>query len=491
MHPFLKYPFDMYHHLLWINDYYHSNKTPESSVYFWHYCWAKIFEILNLDNTKLFTRAYIIHYMQTIITYFSIYYFSYTFNKFTFLKANKLNLHILSAWATLIWFTIYATESVGFHLVWIQWYSVNYQISLPLTLLSTALFFNFLFNKNGKYFYLVFYILITAIVLSIHSAEFVYFLMYLALLIAIYLDKIFIFLKTNKLTSIIIFILLSIILFYLDKIIPLISYRMPKLLTFILNNNYQGLWNTILAEGDFIVQLLSRAKDSFNELMVVSLCLLIPILLISLYLKKKKEHINLRFIIFLALSSLFVLIPMYQISAGIASTLTYKLIVNRFYYSSTIFLVIPIFAYLALYIFKKEKSILTSAVIALTVLGTFIYSRYAIATQQNYYKNIQSIKNAWNERKVGFNLSNKNINYIGKKIKKYEQKNSTNAIYFAREDIAFILKYIYKKRVYLPIRWRGNKLGKNFYIKAYKKDNNQTKILFTTPKGFPKYEPYK
>ena len=65
-------------------------------------------------------------------------------------------------------------------------------------------------------------------------------------------------------------------------------------------------------------------------------------------------------------------------------------------------------------------------------------------------------------------------------------------VFFSREDIAFILKYVYNKNVYLPIRWRGNVLQKDFYIKAFNnKKTKLKKVLFKTPKGFPKYEPYK
>ncbi len=496
MHPFLKYPFDMYHHLLWINDYYTNTTLPNDSRFFWHYFWSKIFYILHLDNSKLFERAYIIHYTQTIISYFSIYYFSFTISKFIIPKTkNKLSWHTIAAIATLIWITIYATASVGYHLVWIQWYSINYQITLPLTFLSFAFLLNTLFNKNTKlkYIYTILLLITTLTVLIIHSAEFVYFLMYLSLLSIIYIDKIFIFLNKNKIITVLIFIGLLLILFNLDKIISLISYRTPKLLVFILNSDFKGLWEYILKDGNTIIHLFNRAKNSFNELMIVSLFLTIPTFLISLKLRKA-NIINFRLVLLLIISSYFVLIPLYQISAGIASILTYKLIVNRFYYSSTIFLIVPIFSYLVLLLFRKEKNLLFLSLLSgIIVLSTFLYSRYAIDTQQNYYKNIQSIKNAWNERKVGFNLSNKEIEYIGQRLKEYETKFGKNLVFYAREDIAFVIKYIYNKNAYLPIRWRGNKLDKDFYIKAYQssKVKQNSKILFKTPKNFPNYKPYR
>ena len=60
--------------------------------------------------------------------------------------------------------------------------------------------------------------------------------------------------------------------------------------------------------------------------------------------------------------------------------------------------------------------------------------------------------------------------------------------YYARADIAFVIKYIFHKNVY----WEGRSRNPD-YIKMYEK-NMKTKefkhILFETPKGFPAYRPY-
>jgi hypothetical protein len=126
---------------------------------------------------------------------------------------------------------------------------------------------------------------------------------------------------------------------------------------------------------------------------------------------------------FLIIGSIFVLIPINQITAGIASLLTYQRLVHRFYYSSIIFMVIPIFSYLLLCILKKNKNLFFITLFTgIIILTTCYYSRFAIDTYQPFYKNIQSIKNAWKERKVGFNLSKDNIKFIGKEIEKYETK---------------------------------------------------------------------
>ena len=129
-------------------------------------------------------------------------------------------------------------------------------------------------------------------------------------------------------------------------------------------------------------------------------------------------------------------------------------------------------------------------VLLVILISTGVFSKHNDVLHHNYYKNIQSIKNSFHERKVGFNLSQEQINTIGKRITVYEQNNHTSKKikFYARADIAFVLKYIYKKHVL----WEGRRSNPD-YIKIYK--NREIKstnhILFETPKDFPKYIPYR
>ena len=76
----------------------------------------------------------------------------------------------------------------------------------------------------------------------------------------------------------------------------------------------------------------------------------------------------------------------------------------------------------------------------------------------------------------------------------YYTKNKTNkkSLYYARPDIAFVIKYIYRKKVF----WKGRYPNPE-YIKLYNKSikNKEHKkyyrILFEIPSEFPKYERYK
>jgi hypothetical protein len=129
-------------------------------------------------------------------------------------------------------------------------------------------------------------------------------------------------------------------------------------------------------------------------------------------------------------------------------------------------------------------------ILALTLTFTYIFSKHNDLLSHNYYKNITSIKNSFFERRIGFNLSQEQIRIIGDKIKQYEGQNTTHRKikYYARADIAFVIKYIYKKNVY----WKGRRANPD-YKKIYK-DNKNNKdyenILFEVPEGFPNYHPY-
>ncbi len=57
--------------------------------------------------------------------------------------------------------------------------------------------------------------------------------------------------------------------------------------------------------------------------------------------------------------------------------------------------------------------------------------------------------------------------------------------YYTRADIAFVIKYIYKRDVY----WKGRRVNPD-YIKIYKENKHDTAyyhILFEIPKSFPPY----
>ncbi len=128
--------------------------------------------------------------------------------------------------------------------------------------------------------------------------------------------------------------------------------------------------------------------------------------------------------------------------------------------------------------------------IALSLVLVTLFSKHTDVLNHNYYKNIKSIKNSFNERKVGFTLSQDQIDTVGELILKYEQNNYTHRKikFYVRADIAFVIKYIYHKEVY----WEGRSRNPD-YGKIYEKNKNHKdyeNILFEIPQGFPIYRPY-
>jgi len=249
------------------------------------------------------------------------------------------------------------------------------------------------------------------------------------------------------------------------------------------------LYEKIMQEGKILIGGYNRATASINELMYFILYLSIIIIVYFLWSKNKNTPINIRMGLFVGFTSLFILIPLFQFSSGLFGVIAYTRVVNRLYYSSSLFILLPIFAFYITNIYNLKLKYM-NLFILLSLISVFIFSKHNPILFHNYYKNIQSIKNSFIERKVGFNLSNKQIELIGQKLKIYEAKNhfKKKSFYYARADIAFVLKYIYSKNVH----WEGRHKNPD-YKKIYKdnKDNKDYRqILFETPKDFPQYRPY-
>jgi hypothetical protein len=103
---------------------------------------------------------------------------------------------------------------------------------------------------------------------------------------------------------------------------------------------------------------------------------------------------------------------------------------------------------------RKNRLLLLNLSFIFVLSSVWTYSKYE-TKYQVYYHNVKSIKNSFFEQRIGFNLSPKQIAYIGKEVKKDIQSNKTGKeiYYFARADVAFVLKYVYRQEVY----WKGRR----------------------------------
>lgn len=482
----------MFYHLEQIDKLYEATEISRKKL-LWHFFWAKTFYFLNIPNEAILFRATIIHLTQTYIAFFALYFFSHVIIRNLFIKIDKLTLQYLSLWSVLIWFTIFATYSMSHHLVWNMWYSVNYQITLPLFWYITALTLVLIAEETSirkKIFFILQILIISRFILQAHSMEFLYYFIYLFIFSIIFLDKIIYF--TKKYIYLVIPMLIIITYFITN-----IQSEVSPILKYLHYEKLPLLYESIVTQGQILTgnnihsHASNRAFVSINELMyLIGFISFIMSLLIVLDKKYKNQLINTKMFIFLILTSMLVLIPLFEFSSGLFAIVTRTNIVNRLYYISSLFIVIPVFVYYILYLHHKGKTklITINITIVFILASVYFYSKYDISHTQNYYKNIQSIKNSFSREKVGFNLSDEHIHIIGEKLKYYETHNKIQKpiYYYARDDISFVIKFIYRKEVL----W--NRKGNRDYAVSYEIDKNDIyhSILFETPQNFPAYRKF-
>jgi len=512
-HPFLRYPYDIIYHLIIIDDLYMQITHPVQKIvgigiddiysmipsggyepivlqrarFIWHYLWAELFVWMDIDSTQMFLRAKIIHLVQTFISVFSLYYFSKVVIRNTFKAIDTHMIQWLALWSVVIWLSIFATFSGAYHQVWMMWYSVNYQISLPLFWYMTALTLVLLLEETTwktKLFFVLQIQLFTRFILQVHSMEFMYYLMYLLVFSMVFMDKIFYFVKKYYYLFL---VLVGMVYYFITHFQP----EHSRIFDYLSIARLPVLYEDIMAQGEVLLRGYNRASASINELMVVSLGMGTVMILwtIGIKLRRKESNVNMSMLVFVVISSLFVLIPVFQFSGGLFGILTHTMVVNRLYYSASLFVLIPISIYM-LSIQYRWKLRMVNLWISVILLGVGVFSKHVDTLHHNYYKNIKSICNSFEERKVGFNLSFEQIEEIGEILKQYESDTKINQeiYYFARADIAFVIKYIYKRKVYWEGR-RANPEYKKIYEKR-KRSKDYKYILFKLPAGFPVYRPY-
>ena len=484
-HPFMRFPYDIWDHLIAIDNLNLSEVHGSRDI--WHAFWRNIFSVLSIGQNEILLRARIIHVTQVLLAFFTLFFFSKVLTRHIFKEISPLALSYLAYWSTLIWFVIFATFSMHYHLIWILWYSVNYQITLPLFWYITALTIVIFFEQYSwtvKIFYILQIALISRFILQAHSMEYIYYLMYLLVLSTLYFKELFILFKKYFYLIIPTFIL---ILFFLHQ------YQVEEspLITYLKGYHFSNLYASIAEQGNRLISGANRADAAVNELMKVALFAgwsMFAVLLLQ-KIKGDERKVNIRMFLFIFLTSLFIYIPLYTYTSGFAAVITKLDAVNRFYYSSSLFLLLPVTVYFFATLGGRKEHLFSINIIIITILlSTLIYSKHFSATH-NFAKNVHSLIQSFNEKAIGFNLSEKNIKTVGKLLEGYD-KNNKKILFYARPDIAVAIKFIYRKDVY----WIGRR--KNPSLESFQKycltlDPKETECtVFKTPKGFPKYIPY-
>ncbi len=487
--PFLRYPYDMWEHLIAIDEFRLANIPLERSI--WHSFWRKAFVFFSIDPSQIFLRAKIIHTTQILFSFFAIYLFSKVIIRHIFTHIDLFSLRYMAYWSTLIWFTIFATFSMHYHLVWTLWYSIGYQITLPLFWYILALTIILLFEPISwklKAFYLIQVLLISLLILRMHSMEYLYYVMYLLVLSLLFWRKIITFVREYYA----IVIPATVLLLYFTK-----QYQpeQSQLFDHLRHFHFSELYATIVIQGQELISGANRSGAVINELMKVTLLLGLAMLLFLRLKRGQDNHpkVDRKMFLFLFVTSLFVLIPLTTLTGGLAAVATRMNVVHRLYFSASLFVLLPVTLYYFIHLTLKKHHLLSLNLAIVTVLlSTLLYSKYFSATH-NYAKNIHSVMQSFDQKTLGFNLNDKEIEILGKELKQYKKRfdDGKLIVYYARPDIAIVLLLAYREKVF----WWGRREYvslEDFQEELRRKGQADFHtIIFETPKGFPEYIPFK
>ena len=349
-YPMMKLRFDMWQHIGNIDRliFDPNAKITRSN---WHSTWA--FIIRNLGSGDVFTNATIVHRGQFILIGIIIYHaakqlFAALLPSIEFSddKNKEQWLSSLAISSVLVWFTIIGTVST-FQQAWVMWYSVNYQITLAFLFLALALFVNVvsLEQKNvSKTIKLACSLFLLVLIYLFHAGELAYLVFYLPILLICFSNK------ENYKKTLVCMVIIFIVIFFAEKFYTDIR---PNLVKHIFEGDFIKIKNEIKTHGTYNVQGGNRYTANWNELYALSTILIFPIVMLAW---NKFNQISKRVLLFMAASLIFCFIPNFILTAGLASLISYDNIVNRYYFASFIFLLLPLCLYLMSSHFKIKHS---------------------------------------------------------------------------------------------------------------------------------------
>ena len=329
-HPMMYPGFDIWIHLSRI-------ESAESSHRYWYQAWKTIFNLLGL--TDVFDRALIIHRLQVFLAMGMIGLSAYWVMLVAFKNTiiNKSIFALQAGCAVWIWLSMHGTVSTplngdrAFFQSWLMWYSVNYQITLPVYLMSaSALLLAWFGDNQEKIRWLL--LGLTSVgaifITAIHASELSYLFFAIAWIFIIGF-------KPNLKWIYIFGIFLLITSAYIG--IQFIG-RLPTGLEILQSEGWTGLYKAIKGNGDWMINRGNRGQASFNYLYIMgltSICL-------SMFFILRKPEVNIRPFWFVALSALPVFALYWDLSAGSMAMILYPQITWRFTFSSFLFLGIPL-----------------------------------------------------------------------------------------------------------------------------------------------------
>ncbi len=441
--PMMRLRFDIWQHIDHINAYVLEPTAEVTGRAYWLKMWAHVFRFLHIDN--IFTYAIIIHRVQFVLNCVAIYIaakqiFSalLVFDEQEAVKNQWLSSLAFSS--VIVWLTIIGTFSF-FQQAWIMWYSVNYQITIAMLFLALGLSVNAIIVMQSTQLAITKALIAFVLMLGIyffHAGELVYLLIYIFIGILCFGSQI----KINWKYALFGAGFFGIVLYLL---IQMYSDHIPALITMIKNGEYTQILAAIQVKGKWnAVDGGNRFLANWNELYRLSVFAFIPI---GIFAWLYPLQINKRVLCFIGSSLVFCFIPTFQYSAGLASIISYDGIVNRYYFASFIFLIIPLSSYFIIVNYKLIRyPIAVICLVFIAMLMTLFYSKQ-INNEGVYFKNVQSIVKSIKAKKIDAGVSDAFIVSTGLQIDAAETKFAINSFnYCGSFESLFIARYVYGKK---------------------------------------------
>ena len=479
-HPFLKLPFDPWEHLIKIRSLFDDGKCflywPENTSSFcsWHSVWAKLFTIIDINNTFLWAK--IIHSTQFFFALFCMIYFSNSILKLCRKHSSPESIFFMAIFATLFWLVGNGTYSVNQQQAWIMWYSVTYQgITIPLFWLITGFTLQLLFDENLQPFkksvLIVLSILGFLIISFFHPSEAIYYVIFL------FLGLLFTPLISPKQKIIyggLFFTILPCILFFIASYMNL-----PFLQGVSMQNGLTDIIQQIEITGRNITERGgNKIHNSFSELAILSSIIALLFWTINrIFFYKKQNTINTLLVVAIIV---FYLIPTSKWLAGITGVLLHENIVWRFFFASPWFLFIPLLMFTITSQCRFPKTY-ASFLLIIILSGTYFMS-------QTYFNkslsgNINSLYNSFFKERVGLQYSDESLALLKQTIaSETKDMHKKDTILYLRSDLATISRAIWgyytysHRRTFIPMH--------KFYSKQLEK--RYTLVPIKLPLDFPK-----
>ena len=377
--------FDVWVHLGLIESPHQVNPSilPVSRI-LWHHFWHTVLVGLGVDD--LFDRALLIHRTQALLT-MSLITVGAAFSLSTLVQRNRVStaeLWVAAMFAAIIWLLMNGTASTArsggpdAHFVqsWLIWYSINYQISLPLYFSSIGALLYCLsksadpIRRSTAAIYAVSCIALATVV---HAAETAYFLVFLGLIALVYLRG-----RQTWLLGGAILLLGGLVLWGATQQ----SYAMPAFLKLLIANDWGLMIERIHDFGQKLTKKdLNRIETGWHAMHIGSagaLGLAATLRWLNSRAETKQNVTDWRPWMVVSLTALMPLALLSPVTAGGLALITHLQIAWRFAFASLLFIGIPALGLLISSNFPSERVLLRQISLLATMLvftvGTLVYS---------------------------------------------------------------------------------------------------------------------